>query len=344
MDLREILTKLSERDAPSGFEAPAATLASELLRPYVDDVHTDALGNTIGVKRFGKPDAKRLLIDAHIDEIGLIITGVEDSGFLRFAALGGVDARLLPSSRVKILTDPPTYGVVDVLPPHVLKGDDAEKVLKIDELYIDIGFTRECAEREIPLGTPAVPVTQTAALGEKLLCGKAFDDRACVAAIIRALELLGDTKLDVDLYVLFSSQEEPGIRGAGSAAYAINPDWAIIADVDFGSQPDCKPTQVRKIGGGVVISKGPNMDRALTDRAIDLAKTQNIPHQVSVEPGESGTNAEAIQLTRDGVWTLLFGIPIRYMHTPSETLDTDDAEACARLIRAAVLDIGGKND
>ena len=347
MDLREMMKTLSRLDAPSGFEAPAAECAAQLLRPYVDEISIDALGSVTAVRRgLCSEDlsatrsnrvirAQRVLLDAHLDEVGFIITGHTD-GFLRFAPLGGIDARLLPAMTIKILSETQVYGVIDVLPPHLLSGDDAEKAQKIDDLYIDTGYTQEEAERLVPVGTPAVYASEPLELGENKLAGKAFDDRACFAAIIRALELLGDTRLDFDLYILASSQEELGRRGAMPAAFSAEPDYCIILDVDHAKTPDSKPHQGKPLGSGVVIARGPNMNRELTDKLISLAKAEEIAHTISVEPGDSGTNARVIQTVRSGVCTALLGVPLRYMHSPNELLDLNDIEATAQLVCAAL--------
>ena len=335
MGLREMLISLSKTDAPSGFEAPAAKLAASLLRPFADEISTDALGSVLAIRHGNGKTKTRVMLDAHIDEVGFIVTSHAE-GFLRFAPLGGVDARLLPAMTIKILTTPPIYGVIDVLPPHLLSGDDAEKTTKPEDLYIDIGQSPEEAERLVPVGTPAVYASEPMALGENLLAGKAFDDRACFAAIVRALELLGDTKLDFDLIVLASSQEELGRRGAGPATFSAKPDFCIILDVDHAKTPDSKPHQGKPLGSGVVIARGPNMNRELTDKLVTLAKTEDIAHTISVEPGDSGTNARVIQTVREGVCTALLGVPLRYMHSPNETLDLRDVEAAAQLVAAAL--------
>ena len=335
MDLREMMKTLSRLDAPSGFEAPAAEFAAQLLRPYVDEISIDALGSVVAIRHGKGANLKRVMLDAHLDEVGFIITGHTD-GFLRFAPLGGIDARLLPAMTIKILTKTPICGVIDVLPPHLLSGNDAEKAQKIDDLYIDIGCSPEEAERLVPLGTPAVYASKPLELGGNKLAGKAFDDRACFAAIIRALELLGDTKLDFDLYILASSQEELGRRGAMPAAFSVEPDYCIILDVDHAKTPDSKPHQGKPLGSGVVIARGPNMNRELTDKFIGIADAEKIAHTISVEPGDSGTNARVIQTVRSSVCTALLGVPLRYMHSPNELLDLNDIEAAALLVCAAL--------
>jgi endoglucanase len=342
MDWIETLTRLCSRDAPSGFETPAATLASELLRPYVDEITTDAIGNVIAVRRCGRPDAPRLLLDAHIDEIGLVVTGHAEGGFLRFAGIGGQDERLLPASEIKILTDPPIFGVVATLPPHLQAKGDADDAGKIEDMYIDAGLSAEDAERLVPAGTPVTFLSDPVPLGANQFSAKALDNRASVAVILGALELLGDAPLEADLYILLSAQEEVGVRGAQPGAFAIDARWGIVLDVDFARQPDVTPNRGRVPGAGVVIARGPNMDRELTERAVAIARERGIPYQIAVEPGgNSGTDARAVQTSRAGVRTALLGVPVKYMHSPVETADLRDFDAAARLVRELIKEPDG---
>jgi len=333
IEIREMLMELCALPGPSGFEEPVTGRIVEMLKPLVDEVWIDTLGNAVGVRKCGKDGAKKLMFDAHIDEVGLIVTGVEE-GFLRFAALGGLDARILPAAEVKIQTDPPLYGVICTMPPHVLTKEDTNKSIKIEDMFIDIGMAQEDAEKAVPLGTPGVLAHGLRKIGEDGICGKALDDRAGFAAILRALDLLKDETLDADLYVMASVQEEVGVRGAGPGAYAVAPDECIVIDVGFAKTPDTKPAQVsEELGGGVIISRGPNTNRRLTDIAVGLAKEKEIKHQINVEPGgNSGTNARAIQISRAGVATALFGIPLRYMHGAYEYVLADDIESTAKLL------------
>ncbi len=339
--IADTIAKLSAASGPSGFEQDVSKLAAEMLAPFMDDVWTDVMGNVIGVRRCGQENAKKLMFDAHLDEIGFVVTGHEE-GFLRFAAVGGVDARMLPASELKILTDPPVTGIVAALPPHIQKPDESDKTIKIEDLYIDIGLGQEEAQKHVPVGTAAVYNTGARVMGDFNICGKALDDRACFACILRALELLKDKKLDVDLYVLASVQEEVGTRGAKTGAFAVRPDWCVVVDVDHAKTPDHTKHDAKEINGGVVISKGPNMNRRLTDEAVRLAGQKDIKYQIGVEPsGDSGTNARVIQVSGAGVATALFGLPLRYMHSPVETVSLKDAEDAAALLSAVAENMKG---
>jgi len=333
MKTADVLKELCEIPGPAGFEEKVAAYAKTLIEPYMDETKIDVLGNVIGVRRCGKDNARKLLFDAHIDEIGFIVTGVEE-GFLKFSKLGGFDARVIPATGVKICTDPPIYGVISVLPPHILKKEDTEKNFKIEDLFIDIGLSQDEAEKLVVPGTHGVFAGGVQGFGDNMLSGKAIDDRAGLVAILNALELLKDTELDVDLYVMASVQEEVGVRGATTGAYAIAPDYCVVVDVDHAKTPDTKPYETNIVlGDGVIISRGPNMNTAITEKILKLAKSNKIKHQVNVIPGgSSGTNARAIQISRDGVATALLGLPMRYMHSANEVVSLSDMENAAKLL------------
>ncbi|MDE6590568.1 MAG: M42 family peptidase, partial [Oscillospiraceae bacterium] len=195
----------------------------------MDEVWIDRLGDVVGMRCCGKPGAKKLLLDAHLDEVGLTVVGIEN-GFLRFQGIG-VDPRMLPDREVTVLTDPPMLGVVACLPPHVLSAEDREKAPKMEELFIDVGLGQEEAERRIPLGTPVVYKADFLHLGEHQLCGKAMDDRACFESLLRAVELLEGRKLNVDLYVVGSTREEVGGMGAKVVTQVLSPDYCVAVDV-----------------------------------------------------------------------------------------------------------------
>ena len=186
MDYEKTLAGLCALPGPSGFEGQAARAALELLRPLVDEAFLDRMGSVVGVRRCGREGAKKVLLDAHLDEIGFLITGHEE-GFLRFAPLGGVDPRMLPDRELTILTQPPVVGVVSCLPPHIQSREDMDQSVAIQDLYLDAGLDQETAQARIPVGTPAVYRAGCAPLGDKLLCGKALDDRACFAILLYAL-------------------------------------------------------------------------------------------------------------------------------------------------------------
>jgi putative aminopeptidase FrvX len=331
LDIKAVLSELSTMAGPSGFEHEVARRVSDLMRPYVDEVNTDALSNVFGIKRSKKDGAKKLLMSAHIDEIGLMVTKIED-GFLRFRTIGGIDPRVLPAREIKVLAELPMYGVVGALPPHLQTRDEMKSPLPLEKLSIDVGLSQEEAERLVPIGTPAVFVEKTVELGEQLFSGKALDDRACFVMLLRMLELLKDEELSVDLVVLASSQEEVGTRGATVGAFRHDPDYAVAVDVTHGQTPDAPKEGTFKIGEGVPITMGPNITRKLSDRLIKLAKANEIPWHPEVAEGRTGTDAWPMQVTRKGVATALVSLPLKYMHTPCEVISIEDLENGAKLL------------
>ena len=339
MNYEQTLGRLCALSGPSGFEEKVAQAAAELLRPLVDEVYFTRLVSVVGVRRCGRENAPRLLLDAHLDEIGFIVTG-HDEGFLRFAPLGGVDPRMLPDREVVILTEPPIYGVVACLPPHIQSGEDMDKSLPIKDLFIDVGLSQEEAERRIPIGTPAAYRGGCAPLGEELLSGKALDDRAGFAVLLDVLERLNGKELGVDLYVLGSTQEETHSSGAITAAYEIAPNLCVAVDVTHGDSPDASKNETFKLGGGPVIGVGPNCARSLSGRLKELAAALDMPVQIEVMSGSSGTNAWPIQISREGVATAVVSIPERYMHTPVEVVNQTDLENTAALLAALVESLG----
>lgn len=332
MTLKELTIRLCGLYGPSGFEKPVCDWIAEYIRPVADEVKTDVMGNLFAVKHCGKPGAKTLLLDAHMDEIGFIVTSVED-GFLKFANIGGVDARMLPAREVRVLSDPPLFGVIDTMPPHLLSEEDMGKATEEDKLCIDIGMSQTTAEKAVLPGTAVVYASPCEELGKDQLCGKAMDDRACVAILLKAFEDLSHKKLNVDLCCMISTQEEVGLRGAAVGAWNAAPDYAIVVDVTHAKTPDGKDV-LTDAGKGVAIGIGPNMNNAMTRELFRLAEDREIPHQAEVCPGSSGTNATAVQTSREGVATALLSLPLKYMHTPFETARLEDMDAVRRLIVA----------
>ena len=332
--MRQALERLCTCTAPSGFEGPAAAVAAELLRPLVDEVSIDRMGNVLGVRRSKTPGAPKLLLDAHLDEIGLIVTGVED-GFLRFRSIGGVDPRMLPGRELVVLTDPPLRGLV-----ACPAGGDEDKSVPLNELYVDVGLSQSEAERAVPVGTPMVYRAGCFPLGEEQMCGKSMDDRACFVTLLRAAELLRDRELDVELHIMGSTREEVSGAGAVVGTWAVAPDFCVAVDVTHGKTPDGPADKTFALGGGPAIGVGPNMTRWMTERMIDKAREHGIPYQLEIMSGHTGTNGWEMQISREGVATSVLSLPLKYMHTPVETLSLADMEGVAQLLAAFVENLG----
>lgn len=339
MNYDQILAELCGQSAPTGYEENAVTTAQAYLAPLVDQVTVHPLGSLIGVRRCGKAGAKSILLDAHMDEIGFMVTGVEE-GFLRFTTLGGVDPRMLPNRELVVMTQPPIYGVVACLPPHIQDSGDYNKSIPIKELYLDVGLSQEQAEKIIPIGTPMTYRGSCAPLGENLFCGKAMDDRACFATILGAMELLQGEELDVDVIVLGSVQEETSSLGAISAMYGLQPDCCIAIDVTHGATPDGQKALTFPLADGPAIGMGPNCTKWMTKRLFDKAKVLDMKVQTEVIAGFSGTNAWMMQVSREGVPTAMLSLPLRYMHSPVEVAHRQDLDDCAKLMAEFIRNLG----
>ena len=332
MDILSIIEKLSETPAPSGFEHTSAKKTEGLFSRVFDTVERDRFGNVYGIRKSGISGAKCLLLDAHSDEIGLITTGSED-GFLTFNAIGGVDPRILPASEVAVLTSPPRYGVICASPPHLQTAEEMENSLKIEDLYIDVGAESD----EVHAGTPVVFSSECVKLKGSSISCRALDDRASLAALLYAVSMLKNKKIPLDIVLVASTQEELGCRGAKIAGYKINPDFALVMDVTHGSTPGVDKGLTFDCGSGTAIGVGANITKKLSDKLISIAKEKRIPHTIEVCPRDSGTNASSIQTAREGIATALLSIPLKYMHTPVETLKKADIESAARLTYEFIL-------
>ncbi len=310
----------------------AAQLLAEKLAAYVSVVHTDRLGSVWGVLSAACENAPTLLLEAHVDEIGFIVTDVTADGFLRVSSCGGIDERTLAATPVVVLCEPPISGVFCSTPPHL--SGDSDVLLKTEERGIDVGLTAEEAKARIPVGTRVMFVPRFDRLLGDRVCSKALDDRAGCAAILRALELLQNKSLPWNVAVLFCTQEELGTRSAGTAAFGIQPEAAIVVDVSFAHTPDADRAECGMLGDGVMLGISPILDYGMTEQLRALAEERGIPFQYEVMGGTTGTDADKITVAREGIPSALLSIPLRYMHTPAEVASLKDIEAVAALIAA----------
>ena len=339
MHLIDTLRELCEMPGPSGFECLVAERAVSLLREVMDEAALDRFGNAVGVRRCGKPNAPKVLLDAHLDEVGLMITGIKD-GFLQFGTIGGVDIRMLPDREVTILTEPPIFGLVTCYPPHLLSKNDTDKSISLSDLFLDVGMDQGQAESRISVGTPVVFRSTFCTLKNGLVSSKALDDRSGFTALLRTAELLREQKLGVDLYLMGSTREEVGGSGGAVGTYTIAPDYCIAVDVTHGKTPDGPKESVFDLGVGPVIGIGPNMNRKLTQQIIACAENLQYTWQAEVMTGHSGTNAWRMQIAREGIATAVVSIPLKYMHSPVEVIDQKDVESVANLLAEWLKTLG----
>jgi endoglucanase len=336
MNIKETLKILCGAPGVAGNEKAASEAALRLLREYIPNAEIDKFNSVTGSITHDEK-LPLLLLDAHIDEIGMVVSFIDEKGFLKVGKAGGVDRRALPAAPVTVWGAKPVKGVICALPPHVEK--DEGKALKDEDISIDCGFTgadflsaQKQAEKFISPGDSVTLDAEFTELQNSRVSARALDDRTGVCAILYALDLLRGKKLKYNLAVTFSSQEELGLRGAAIAAYNINPDLAIAVDVSYGDYPGAKENKTGKLGGGVMIGSAPVLDRAMFEHMKSLAESKNIPHQIEVMGGKTSTDADIISLTRGGVRCALLSIPLRNMHTPAETCALSDVENTALLI------------
>ncbi len=301
------------------------------LQGLVDEISVDKLGNVIGIRRCGKANAPLLLLEAHMDEIGFVVTHVDDGGFIHVANCGGIDRRVLAATEVLVLAEGGDLkGVFCSTPPHLSSGED--KIQSIDEFGIDVGLSSEDVKKLVHAGTRVVFRPVYREMGEHKVCIKALDDRAGCAAVIDALCQLKSESLSCDVVALFAVQEEVGGAGASVASFALKPSAAIATDVSFSVTPDAPAHKCGKFGEGPMLGIAPGLDDALTSTIKELARLHNITLQYEVMGGETGTDADGIAFSRDGIPTALLSIPQRYMHTPVEVVDVRDVQAIADLM------------
>lgn len=338
MDVISHLRELSEARGLSGFEGPVRDLVRETWRPFVDEIYEGKLGSLIAVKKGeGAEPRPRLMLAAHMDEVGLMVTKIE-KGFLRISRVGGTDRRILLGLEVVVHGQRDLPGVVATRPPHVLSEEERKKTVPLDEIFVDVGLPKEETRRLVSVGDLISVRRDMSELANGRVAGKAFDDRACVAAISVALERLRRVEHRWDVIAVATVQEETGLKGALASAYGVEPDLAIALDVTFGEQPGVDDQGVFPLGKGPAIGLGPNFHPGLVERLKKVAEEREIPYHLDPIPGRSGTDAWAIQVSREGVPTALVSIPLRYMHQPVETLEADDVERAGRLLAAFVTD------
>ncbi|MFN2269825.1 MAG: M42 family metallopeptidase [Anaerolineae bacterium] len=332
-----ILKELSEAIGISGDEGEVRAVVIDAVRAHADDVRVDAMGNVLAFKRGTGRDRLRVMLAAHMDEIGLMVVGHDNDGFLKVRAVGGIDPRLLPGALFRVGPER-VPGVIGLKPVHLLKEEEGEKVLQIEDLVVDIGAKgKDEAKKLAPLGTCASFATQFRQMGPSTVSGKAFDDRAGCAVLV---ELLRGERFRFDLHAAFTVQEEVGLRGAEVAAYAIEPDCAFalegtVAD-DLPKEKDVSPTtQLGKGPAITVMDHSFISDRRLLRLLTSTAEELGIPYQFK-QPGIGGTDAGAIHRSRAGVPSVTVAVPSRYIHSPVALLSLEDFDNTVRLMRESL--------
>ncbi len=338
MEIKELLKKVSDPLGVAGNEIGARDVIIELLKEYgCEDVFTDNLGNIIATYKCGKVNAPRLMWEAHMDEIGLMVSGISDEGSLLFVPIGGFDQKILPGSEVTVHTENgPIYGIIGAKPPHLVK--DRSKAVKMEDMSVDIGFSKDETVKKVKIGDIITFNTYFTPLSDAV-AGRCFDDRAGVAAIIKALEYVKNYKIDCDIVCAITVQEEVGMRGARVVCNSAKCDAAICIDAGFGTSANS--SEGFDLGSGIIVSVGPNLHPKLTDLILETARNKKIDVTVDVEKGNTGTNAWEVQVAGYGVPVALLSFPLRYMHSTYEVINTKDIDSIAKLLSEVSLDYKG---
>ncbi len=343
--MRELLKKLAEAHGVPGYEDEIRAIVEAEIKQYVDEIKTDKLGNLIATKQGKKPS---VMIAAHLDEIGLMVKQIEDEGFVRFSTIGGWFDQTLLNQRVILHSDggSTVFGVIGSKPPHKMKKEEREKVVKSEDMFIDVGARskEEVEQAGISIGTPVTIDRHFIDLKNGRVTCKAFDNRSGVATMIEALKR---ANTEFEVYAVGTVQEEVGLKGARTSAFELNPDVAIAIDTDIaGGHPgiEKKDTTVEMEKGPVITVSDASGRGIITPPSVlrwlkETASHHNIEYQLSVSEGGT-TDATAIILTRSGIPTGVIGVPTRYIHSPVELLSLKDLDKCAELIARALEQVG----
>ena len=336
---RAFLQRLLETPSPSGAEQAIQAAVREWATPFADEVRTDRHGNVIAARYPVQRDARtpRIMLAGHCDQIGLMVQHIDSDGFLYVQPIGGWDMQILLGQYLTVCTkNGPITGVVSRKAPHLLTPEDRNKVPQFQDIWVDIGAkNREQAEENVRLGDVV-----TFALGMRTLCNDlvaapGLDDKVGVWVVMEALRLLHNRPVQVEIFAVSTVQEEIGLRGATTSAYGIHPTVGIAVDVCHATDTpgnDKKQVGETKVGAGPALFRGPNINPRVHEQLEETAKRLEIAVQVRGAPRATGTDANAMQLSRDGVATAVIGIPNRYMHSPVETVSLEDLDRAAQLL------------
>ncbi len=329
------LKNLLHTASPSGFERPIQDVVRAWTKPLADDVRTDRHGNVIAVRHpEGQP---RIMLAGHCDQIGLMVQHIDDSGFLYVQPIGGWDMQILLGQHLTVWTrGGPVNGVVSRKAPHLLTNEERSKVPQFGDVWIDIGAKdRKDAEELVTLGDPVTVALGLRELRNGVVTAPGLDDKVGVWVVMEALRLLRQRPVQAAVCAVSTVQEEIGLRGATTSAYGIHPAVGIAVDVCHATDTpgnDKKTVGDTRLGSGPVLFRGPNINPRVFEKLEQTARALEIPVQVRGVPRATGTDANVIQISRDGVATGLIGIPNRYMHSPVEVVHLEDLDRAARLL------------
>lgn len=333
--------------SPSGYEQAAQAIVSDYVQPFADTVTTDIHGNVIVGKNVDAP--VRVLLAGHCDQIGLVITHIDEQGFLYARSIGGWDPQQLIGQRMTVWSKSGAIpAVIARKPIHLLTTEERKKVVKLEELWLDIGATdKEDAARVVRIGDPVTLELGYQEMRNGLANAPGMDNMTGAWVVIEALRRVAQQPLNVGVFAVTTVQEEIGLRGAQTSTFGVDPLVGIAVDVTHAT--DCPTIDKRqngeiKLGGGPVIDRGPNANPPLFDRLVETAERLEMPYQLDAHGRGTGTDANAMQLVRAGVATGIIGIPNRYMHSAVETIALADLDHAADLLAAFLTSLSGEED
>lgn len=339
IELKNFLKSLISAPGLSGFESPVREIIRSAWEPYVDEIGVSRLGSLHAKVKGSAPEPRpALLLAAHMDAIGLMVTGVQD-GFLRVTQIGGLDARVLPGQLVRVYGREELSGVIVQPPGHLLPSSAGSGPVPLEYLLVDVGLLPEQVKELVRVGDLVSFNSQPLEMGKDVLAGHSLDNRASVAAVTHCLQELQSRQHSWDVWSVATAQEEETLGGAFTSAFALKPALAVAIDVTFGSSPGSPGHLTYPMGDGIALGWGPNVHSGMFRAFKELAERLEIPYQVEVMPRHSGTDAYGLQIARAGVPTMVIGIPLRYMHTPVEMVSMKDITRAGRLLAEFVASL-----
>lgn len=337
------LRELVEAPSPSGYEQPAAAVFRSRMQGVADVVETNVMGSVHATLK-GSAGGPSVMLAGHIDEIGMMVNYITPEGYVTFAAIGGVDAAILPGMRVDVHTKGGVLrGVMGRKPIHLIEESERKNVTQIDKLFIDLGMPVDTIKERVAIGDPITFGVGFEEFGDGMIVSRALDDKmgAWIAArVLEEVKAAGGAK--GDLIAAATVQEEIGLRGGTTSAYGVDPVVGMAIEVCHATDyPDIDKRKhgEQVCGKGPVIARGPNINPVLFERLVDAAEKAGVPYQIGAEPRGTGTDANAIQLSRGGKVAGLVSVALRYMHTPTEVLALSDLDATVKLLTRFVLDL-----
>ncbi len=333
--MKELIYELCSANGVSGRENSICQVASNNLKD-IAKVYTTNMNSIIA--ECGNLESEyTILLDAHIDQIGLVVTYIDEKGFIKANACGGIDRRVIQGEIFKILGKKDVEAVACCLPPHLTDGNE-DKAIKADDLWFDTGLPLEKVKELISLGDTIVFDNQPMQLINNRISSKALDNRAGVTTLIEVAKRINNVNLNCKVVLSLSSQEEVSFTGAKTSTFSIEPNEAIVVDVSFATQENVSPMKSGEMGKGAMIGVGTTLDKDITNKLIEISKKHNIDYQLEILAGATGTNADTISSTKKGVKTGMVSIPLKNMHTQCEIIDMYDIECVVKIISEYIVE------